>query len=565
AALDEELARFLEDGPSGDELERIKTSQFAGFVKGMERIGGFGGKSDILARSQVFGGSPDAYQVYLQALRNADDDTVQAAAQQWLSDGVFVLSVEPFKEGKTSKDLVDRSQLPAAGTPPALALPALQRFKLSNGLDVVLAERHEIPVVQISLVFDAGYAADAGSKPGTASMTLGMLDEGTQSYDALALAEAQQRLGANITTASSLDTSTISLSALSNLLDPSLALYAEVVRKPAFPASELQRLKQQRLAGIAQEKAQPMSLGLRVLPPLLYGNKHAYGLPLTGSGDETSTRALQLTDLRHFHESWIRPDNASLVIVGDTQLATIKPLLEEHFGDWQVPAKPKPSKTLSPVERPAKAKIYLMDRPQAEQTVIIAGHVIPPTGHDADIAMETLNSILGGMFTSRLNLNLREDKHWAYGARSLFMDAKGQRPFIAYAPVQADKTAPAMQEILKELQQIKGPRPPKPPELRAAQDNLTLKLPGQHETSGQVMATLLDQLVFNLPDNYYNQYVSRVRGLKQRDMQTAADVLLHPEQLTWVVVGDLKTIEAPVRKLGIGEVQVLDSDGKPVK
>ena len=564
AAIDEELQRFLNEGPKGDELQRIKTSQFAGFVKGMERIGGFGGKSDILARSQVFGGNPDAFQAYLDALRTADANSVQTTAEQWLSDGVFVLQVLPFEEGKTLQTEVDRSQLPKAGNPPALSLPDLQRFELGNGLQVVLAQRQEVPVVQMSLVFDAGYAADTAHSPGTASMALAMLDEGTEKYDALALNEAQQRLGASISTSSSLDSSSINLSALSNLLDPSLDLYAEVVRRPAFPEKELERLKQQRLASIAQEKARPMTLGLRVLPPLLYGEAHAYSQPLTGSGDEQSTKALKIEDLQGFYQNWIRPDNASLVVVGDTSVEELKPLLEKHFGDWQPPEHAAPKKTLNTVERPAKPRIYLMDRPGAEQSVIIAGHVIPPRGHDQDIALETLNSILGGMFTSRLNMNLREDKHWAYGARSLIMDAQGQRPFLAYAPVQADKTAPAMQEILKELTQIKGPRPTKPTELKAAQDNLTLKLPGQHETTGQVLGSLVEQLIYALPDDYYNQYVTRVRDLEAPDMRASAE-LLHPSQLTWVVVGDLGNIEAPVRQLGMGEVHILDKDGKAVK
>ena len=490
---------------------------------------------------------------------------MQEAAQAWLSDGVFVLEVHPFEETRTSSNEVNRKQLPAAGKPASLKLPELQRFSLRNGLKVVLAERHEAPVVQFDLVFNAGYAADKGQLPGTASMTLSMLDEGSADYDSLALSEEQQRLGASIGTGSSLDSASISLSALSHLLDPSLALYAEVVQRPSFPAHELERLKQQRLAGIAQEKAQPMSLALRVLPPLLYGDEHAYGLPLTGSGDETSTAALKRDDLLAFHQQWIRPDNATLVVVGDTSTAELKPLLESHFGGWRVPGRRPAAIALPTVKRPSAARVFLMDRPGAEQTVILAGHVAPPRGDKQDIAMDTLNAILGGMFTSRLNLNLREDKHWAYGARSLLMDAKGQRPFIAYAPVQADKTAPAMQEILKELQAIRSAKIATPVELKAAQDNLTLKLPGQHETTGQVLGSLEELVVYALPDDYFNSYVEKVRDLQQADMKTAAQHLLHPDNLTWVVVGDLKRIEAPVRALKLGAVKVLDSDGKPIK
>ncbi len=562
-ALDEEMRRFLDDGPESDELERIKTSQFAGFVKGLERIGGFGGKSDILARSEVFGGRPDAYRDYLTRLREADNSSVRQVARNWLSDGVYILEVHPFKQGKTLADKVNRKQLPAASKPPELRLPEIQRFSLRNGLKVVLAERHEAPVAQFSMVFNAGYAADKGLKPGTASMTMAMLDEGTSDYDSLDLSQELERLGASLGAGSTLDSSSINLSALSHLLDPSLALYAEVIRNPTFPAHELARLKQQRLAGIAQEKSQPMSLALRVLPPLLYGRNHVYGIPFTGSGDEASTIALERDDLVNFHRQWIQPDNATLVVVGDTTVAEMQPLLESHFGNWRnknrtrLPIRPA---SVSQAESP---RIFLMDRPAAEQTVILAGHLATPRGDKADIAMETLNAILGGMFTSRLNLNLREDKHWAYGARSLLMDAKGQRPFIAYAPVQADKTAPAMREILKELHEIRSERIATAKELKAAQDNLTLKLPGQHETTRQVMGSLVEQVIFGLPDDYFSTYVTRVRALSQSDMKAAARSLILPESLTWVVVGDLKRIEAPIRQLGIGSVQRLDADGNP--
>ncbi|MGH8457940.1 MAG: M16 family metallopeptidase, partial [Nevskiales bacterium] len=382
-ALDEELARFLREGPTGPELSRVRTTHFANFLRGSERIGGFGGKSDILASSEVFGGSPAAYKQDLRYLRETSPARIRQTARDWLSDGVYVLEVHPYPEYSTQPSTTDRSRLPDAGTPPELRLPVFQRFTLGNGLKVVLAERHETPVVSFNLILDGGFAADStvqggSAKPGLATMAGDMLDEGTLTRDALTISSQLESLGAILGTGSSLDSSSITLSAIKSLLDPSLALYADVIRNPAFPAHELERLKKQRIAGIQQEKSQPMSLALRVLPPLLYGDRHAYGLPLTGSGTEDSVKAFTVEDMRRFHRDWVRPDNGTLVVVGDVSLRELKPLLEKHLGGWHAPAAPLSRKNLATVPHPDKPRVYLMARPGAEQSVVIAGHLAAP-------------------------------------------------------------------------------------------------------------------------------------------------------------------------------------------
>ncbi len=560
AVLNEELALFLEEGPEKDELERARTSKFANFVRGLERIGGFGGKADILASSQVYGGSPDAYKDYLEGLKRTDTRRLTRIARHWLSDGVFSLEVEPFNEGKTLGHKVDRSALPDAGTPQDLRLPKTLRFTLDNGIPVLLAKRHEAPLVQFKWIFDAGYASDMHHPAGTASMTMAMLDEGTENYDALELSAELERLGATIATGSSLDASTVSLSTLTQKLDASLALYADVVLQPTFPKTELERLRQQRIAGIKQEQASPMSLAMRVLPPLLYGKGHPYGIPMTGSGNIESANAITREDLISFRQQWLRPDNATLIVVGDTTEQQIRPLLEKHFGGWKKPEQAVIKKKFTTVNKPPATQIYLMDRPGAEQSTILAGQVSVPYKNEQSTALITLNSILGGMFTSRLNMNLREDKHWSYGARSLLMQAREQRPFMAYAPVQVDKTAESMQEILKELTDIRSTRPAIPSELAAAQNNLTLKLPGQHETSSQVLSSIANTVIYDLSENYYSSYISEIRGLTRKDMQAAAKSLVDPNKLIWVVVGDLSKIEAPIRALNLGPVTIINAD-----
>lgn len=561
AALDEELARFLEEGPTADELRRSKTNLGAGFLRGLERIGGFGGKSDILARGEVYQDDPGAYRDYLRHLREAEVEGVRDTAREWLGNGVYVLEVRPYGRHSTTDSDVDRSSLPEIGQAPDLDLPEIQRTELDNGLKVWLAERHQAPVVQFRMVLDAGYAADPEGSSGTASLALAMLDEGTAQRDALEISAELDRLGAELSTSSSLDASTVDLSALTTQLDGSLGLYADVIRNPAFPERELARLKQQRLAQIEQEKSDPTSLALRTLGPLLYGDGHAYGVPLTGSGTTEAVEALDVGAMKAFHERWIRPDNATLVVVGDTDMETLHPLLEKHFGDWRTATEGSaPDKRLPELDHPERPRIYLRDRPGATQATVIAGNLAPPKASPQDIPMTTVNAILGGMFNSRLNLNLREQKNWSYGARSLLRDARAQQPFLAYASVQIDKTAPAMREMLAEIRSIRGERPPGPEEIAAAQANLTRSLPGENETNSALAATFSESVIFDLPDDYYEQYVSRVQALGQEELTAAARTLLAPEALTWVVVGDLDEIEDEIRALDWGPVEVIDDE-----
>src|SRR5438445_3054932 len=316
--LDEELARFLKDGPTAEELQRVKTQYMANFVRGIERIGGFGGKSDRLARSQVFRGRPDAYKDSLKRVQEATAEDLKAAANRWLSDGVYILEVVPFPEYKTASAGADRAKAPEPGTPPELKLPKLQRITLSNGMKVILAERHEVPLVDFWMALDGGYAADQFAAPGTASMTTSLLDGGTSTRTALQISDQLAMLGARLNANSNLDLSFVRLSALKAKLDDSLELYADVILNPSFPESDFARLQKQRLAAIEREKNTPVQMALRVFPALLYGKGHAYGNPLTGSGTSESVAKMTRNDLVKFHNVWFRPNGATLIVAGDT-------------------------------------------------------------------------------------------------------------------------------------------------------------------------------------------------------------------------------------------------------
>ncbi len=562
-ALNEELEKFFREGPSAAEVDRVRTGYFAHFVRGIERIGGFGGKSDILAKNQVFVGNPSHYKITLNRVESATPELLQQTARHWLGQGVYTLEVHPFPNYTTLKTTVDRSRLPEAGDPPDVRFPKLQKAMLSNGLKIVLAERHSIPVVHFNLMVDAGFSADQFSLPGTAKLAMEMIDEGTKRRNALQISEELDRLGAQLGTGSNLDMSSVSLSALKKNLDASLDIFADVILNPVFPETDFVRIKKNQLAAIQREKVTPVQMALRVFPRLLYGAHHAYGNPLTGSGTEDSVEKISRKNLKAFHRTWFKPNNATLIVVGDTTLDEILPKLARLFETWEEGSVPR--KNIQPVSFPQKTAIYFLHRPEALQSILFAGHVAPPKANPDEPAIETFNNILGGTFTSRINMNLREDKHWAYGAFTFLVDARGQRPFIGYAPVQTDKTAEAMREMLKEFTDILTSRPITLEELDKVKRKQILQLPGTWETMGAVASSIGEMVQFGLPENYFDRYPQEIRALNLEKVTRAAKEVLHPDKLVWVVVGDRKTVEPTVRALNWGTIHFIDADGHPVE
>jgi zinc protease len=561
--LDEELARFLRDGPTRAELERVRTEIEGSFIRGIEQVGGFRGKSNILAENAVFGGRPDFYKHSLDVLNTATAEQLRATARRWLTGNALALEVHPFAETLAAKGGgADRTTLPMPTTFPQTSFPALSRATLSNGVRLIVAERHAVPVVQFSLQLDSGFAADQFASPGVASIAMEMLDEGTATMDALEISDTLAGLGADLTTGANLDYSVVSLSALKEHLDPSLAVYADVILNPAFALQELDRVKRLAVAGIQQEKSTPTDMALRILPRLLYGDGNAYSLAMTGSGTEESVAAITRADLVKFHDNWFKPNNATLIVVGDTTLAEIQPKLEALFARWKPGDVPK--KTLPDAALPKKPRVFLVDRPGSEQTMIIAGHLVPAKNPRDDIAVDAANDILGGAFTSRINMNLREDKSWSYGADTAIVDTQAQRPFLVIAPVQADKTGEAMVEIKKELDDYVGSRRATPEEVATSKNGSILTLPGRWETARAVARDIAALVRFHLPDDYWSSYAELVAALDVDGVNAAAKRILAPNQLTWVVVGDLAVIEDKIKSLGLGEVSILDVDGRAV-
>jgi zinc protease len=389
-----------------------------------------------------------------------------------------------------------------------------------------------------------------------------VLMDGTRTRNALQISDEQESLGAELGAGSNLDLSFITLSALSAKLDPSLNLFADVVLNPSFPEGDVKREQKLVLSAIEREQSTPQTMAYRVMPALLYGENHPYGNPFTGSGTSASVSKMTRADLVKFHDTWFRPNNSTMIVIGDTTMEQMKPKLEKLFAGWKSGDVPK--KNVTAVAMAPKSAVYLIDKPGALQSVIVAGVVAPPRANPDEIAIEAANDALGGTFGARINMNLREDKHWSYGAMTVLLDARGQEPFIAYAPVQTDKTKDSLAELNKELRGIIANRPPTAEELDRAQKSLTLRLPGSRETSSEVGYSILNLVQFGLPDDYYQTYAAKVRSLGTADVTGAAKTTVHPDNLVWIVVGDRAKIEAPIRELGLGELKFLDADGNPL-
>ncbi|MDI9237936.1 pitrilysin family protein [Lysobacter sp. LF1] len=587
AAIDEELKKLLAEGPTKAEVDQARTVFRAGFVRGIERIGGFGGKADALAECAVYTGDPGCFRDSLKIIDTVKPADLKAIGNKWLTLGSHTLVVVPGTRTPiveepsvapapmtlppvdprytTTPSPVDRSQgVPQTTRFPDLKFPSLQRATLKNGTTVILAERHEIPVVQMSYEFTGGFSADQGHTLGTSSFAMGMLDEGAGDLDALAFGDRAESLGANLGAGASLDGSRAYLSTLTDKLDPSVGLFAQMLRAPRFDQKEIDRVKASWIAGIRQEKARPNGAALRVLPPLLYGDGHAYAIPFSGSGTEASIASLTREDLVAFHRAWMRPQGSTLIVVGDTTLKEIVPLLDRHLGDWTgdgaSPARPQ----IGEVARPKHSRIYLIDQPGAVQANIFAGQVVPSTKDPHSVRFDIANSVLGGEFSSRLNMNLREDKHWAYGAYSFAANALGQRPWMAFAPVQIDRTADSLKELQREISAYAtGKAPPTAEEVAKIQATEIRGLPGSFETASAVMGAIGGIVRYGRPDDYVFKRKAEIEALTPAQVKEAA-ATIDPDALTWVVVGDLKQIEQPVRALKLGDVQVLDADGKTV-
>ncbi len=561
--INQEMKKVLSQGVTQEELDRAKTRYFSSFIKGMERIGGFGGKSDILAQNETYGGSADYYKKIQQWVKNATIADLKKTANEWLTDGEYVLQILPYGDYKTAESTVKRTEQPPMNGLSLVTFPAVQQFALSNGLKVALVQRSAVPVVTMSLMFNAGYSADQFAKAGVASLAGRMLTEGTKTKNSLQISDQLADLGASMSSFSDIDNTYLRMNALKTNFDASLELYTDVLLNPSFPQSDFDRLKKEQLLRIKQEQARPVSMGLRILPQLLYGKGHAYSNPFTGSGTESSVSEITRNDMSQFHDTWFSPGNAMLFVVGDISQQDLKGKLERSLAGWKEHA--VPSKNISEVQLAEKPSVYIIDKPGAGQSIIFAG-VISPSAKDKDYeSFQMMNRILGGEFTSRINMNLREDKHWSYGSYSFNLDAAGPSFFLGYAPVQTDKTKESVAELKKELSDFVDTRPATDLEFNKVQSNAVMQLPGIWETNSAVLGSLEDAMKYDRGINYLNNYPDMLRKLTLANIKESATRVIKPNNLTWVIVGDRSKIESGIKDLNLGAIKYIDTEGNEIK
>jgi len=478
-------------------------------------------------------------------------------ALPWLAGALALLSASPPVRLSAQ---VDRSKPPTLPPPPALKLPAVQTAVLPNGLTLAVVEMHKVPVVDVQVLVDAGAARDPGDLPGLATFTALMLQQGAGTRGALDVADEAAFLGAQLNTAATVDGAAASLHVPRRRLEAALDLLVDVVLRPTFPDSEVARQRELRGAQLVQQRDEPVAVANVAFPAIVYGAAHPYGHALNGT--EAATTALTRDRVADFYRAYYRPNAARVLVVGDISPAQARRLVTARFGGWQRGDIPGLTGGAAPA-RAARA-IYLIDKPGAAQSVIRIGHVGPARSTPDWYALEVLNTILGGAFTSRLNQNLRETHAYTYGAFSQFAARRLAGAFVALASVVTAKTDSSLVEFLKELRRIRDERVPDA-ELAKAKAYVTLGLPGEFETTGGAAARFRELLSYGLPLDYYDRYIERIGAVTAADVQRVARQYIDPDHFDIVVVGDKTQIEAGIRALNEGPIVYRDLWGQELK
>ncbi|MEQ1509846.1 MAG: pitrilysin family protein [Sphingopyxis sp.] len=605
--LDEIVNQFIAEGPNEDEIRRTVMSGLSGQLDGLESVGGFGGKAVALAQGQLFAGNPGHFRHQLQRFVGSTPVRIRETTQRWLSRPVFSLTYTPgtrtdtgdghggnatsaaaadpltanYYRPPTSANeramgavhgfamVADEQSTPAptpapapaaaptpAREPPALGpigdldFPAIERGRLRNGIPVYFARRTAVPVVRAAIVFDAGSASDPRDRLGTQMLMLNLMDEGTTTLDSTALAEAQERLGTGISTYSSNDNSGVGLYALTTNMRSAMALWADVVRNPAFAPAEVERIRAQQLAGIAAELNSPMGLASRVLMPALYGREFPYG-GTAASGTVSSVRAITSDELVASHQRWIRPDNAAIYIVGDTNLRDVVRELNRAFGDWRAPAAPRGTKDFSAAIPELTPRILMVNRPNSPQSIVMAAHVMNVRGRDDLVNLRAANDVLGANFLSRINMDLRETKGWSYGSRSIIGSSEDRIAFSVFAPVQADHTGDTIRAIQEDVGTFLTTRGVTADELSRTANGSIRELPGEFETAESVLGGISTIIENNRSDTYYEELAARYRAMTAAQMDAAIRAQVDPSRFVYIVVGDAAIVRPQLDALGL--------------
>jgi zinc protease len=461
---------------------------------------------------------------------------------------LVALAISPAVQAQTAPD---RSVRPPVGEAPDVVLPAPQQFTLENGMRVVVLEKHDLPLVQVNIMIGAGTTRDS-AVAGLASLTAAMLDEGAAGRTALEIADHFEVLGARFSIGAATHTATMALRAPAQQLEPALRVAADVILRPDFLQHELDRLRTERLTALVRRHDEPNAIASVLFDQTLYGVEHPYGRDAIGSA--ASLRAITTADLRAFHRRFYRPGNSTAIVVGDVDADRARQLVAELFGAWEradVPADRVPD-----VHQVRGRTIYLVHKPGAAQSIVQLGRIGVPRSTKDYYALEVMNVILGGSFTSRLNQNLREDKGYSYGASSGFDYLIAAGPWSAGAAVQTQSTGPAIAEFMHELRGML--QPISDDEVQRARNFLAMRYPAGFQSVAGIASRIGDMVQYALPADYFNRYVDNVLAVSQADVERVARQYIDPDNIAIFVVGDRSMIEAQIRDLDLGEIRVLE-------
>ncbi len=564
-ALDEVVSAFVKGGPGAAELSRVVNSLDSRIIRDMESVST---KANLLAQGELYADDPGFFGVDIEWTRQATRDEVQRAAQEWLSVGYHQLIVSPFGTHTTAASRIDRSHVPEVENKLVLDLPEMQEAVLSNGIRLVLAERHEVATVEMAMIFEnagsnTGGMSDEKIRRGTADATFALMNDGPKGLNSTEFTAQKERLSARIRMGAGSDNAWSSLSALKKHLADSLELWADALLDPAFRNSDMDLWRESSLQNIRHGRNSPTGVAGRILSYLTYGPDHPNAARWNR---EEAVNSVEIADLTAFHASRVRPDNVTLFVVGDTTLVEITRQLEKVFGDWKAPkASLAAAKPIEDVPTGQKPRIILVDRPDSPQTTILAGSLVPSARHVDALTLAAANDALGGGITARISKNLRVQRGWSYGAGSGVQSSLSQRLWRIATSVQADKTTESVQEILKEVRALTGERPISAEELARFVQSQTLSLPGKFESAGAVLTSMAKNAEHGWPYDREESLKERLDALRLVDVNRVAQEYFKPETLAWVLVGDLAQFEQQIRDLNLGEVEIWSSEGKRVR
>jgi zinc protease len=560
--ITEEIGRLAKDGPTPAELARAKTKWEFNFVTNLERIGGFGGKADRLNSYNTFLGDPGKFEFDLNRYRSATAQRVQATAAKWLNtSNRLVVRFHPENSKRdTEVAQLDRSRQPSLGADRAYTAPEVKTAKLENGLEIYVVERKELPKVAVTLATKTGSVVDTAEKSGVARLAYQTMDMGTKTRKALEIEDALGDLGTSLQANTGREVSSIAFEVLKRNLASALPIFADVVRNPTYPAAEIEREKKITLDAIAQQLSNPNGIAQRILNMVAFGAGHPYGRP--DMGFTSTVSQIAPADLEKFHATYVKPANSALIFAGDITLAEATELARQHFSSWSGAAPPAVN---VPAPQPmGLGKVFLVDKPDAAQTVIMQIVDAPPRKSDEFYAFNLADAVWGGGFQTRLNLNLREEKGYSYGTFSFPQHYSKANIWIATGGVQTNKTKESVVEFVNELKAIAGGKPITETELADARANRVRGYAQQFETMGQLVDQIAQLWSQELPLSELQRYPDETQRATLAAVNTAAQRYAVPGKATLLLVGDLSKIEAGVRELKLGEIVILDAEGKTV-